>query len=63
MSASPDIFLSCNREDAATAKRFAEAFAAAGLDMTTGNPFMDIGQFVAYIPFMPQNQECHSCHK
>ena len=27
----PDIFLSYNREDAATAKRFADAFAAEGL--------------------------------
>jgi TolB-like protein/Tfp pilus assembly protein PilF len=29
----PDIFLSYNREDAATAKRFADAFAAKGLDV------------------------------
>ena len=29
----PDIFLSYNREDAATAKRFAEAFAAEGLNV------------------------------
>ena len=31
MTDSPDIFLSYNREDAATAKRFADAFAAEGL--------------------------------
>ena len=31
MTATPDIFLSYNREDAATAKRFADAFAAEGL--------------------------------
>ena len=29
----PDIFLSYNREDAAVAKRFADAFAAAGLNV------------------------------
>ena len=29
----PDIFLSCNREDAAVAKRFADAFAAEGLNV------------------------------
>ena len=29
----PDIFLSYNREDAATAKRFADAFAAEGLNV------------------------------
>src|SRR6185503_20531483 len=29
----PDIFLSYNREDQATARRFAEAFAAEGLDV------------------------------
>ena len=31
--ASPDIFLSYNREDAAAAKRFADAFAAEGLNV------------------------------
>ena len=29
----PDIFLSCNREEQARAKLFAEAFAAAGFDV------------------------------
>ena len=29
----PDIFVSCNREDAAVAKRFADALAAAGLNV------------------------------
>ena len=29
----PDIFLSYNREDTATAKRFADAFAAEGLNV------------------------------
>ena len=29
----PDIFLSYNREDAATAKRFADAFTAEGLNV------------------------------
>ena len=29
----PDIFLSYNREDAATAKRYADAFAAEGLNV------------------------------
>lgn len=33
MSSNPDIFLSYNREDAATAKRFADAFAAEGLNV------------------------------
>jgi TolB-like protein/Tfp pilus assembly protein PilF len=33
MTASPDIFLSYNREDAAVAKRFADAFAAEGLNV------------------------------
>jgi TolB-like protein len=33
MSAAPDIFLSYNREDAARAKHFAEAFAADGLEV------------------------------
>ena len=33
MTAAPDIFLSYNREDAATARRFADAFAAAGLNV------------------------------
>ena len=33
MTAQPDIFLSYNREDAAVAKRFAEAFAAEGLSV------------------------------
>ena len=27
------------------------------------DPFMDKSRFVAYIPFMPQIQECHLCHK
>ena len=31
MTATPDIFLSYNREDAAVAKRFADAFSAEGL--------------------------------
>ncbi len=33
MTTAPDIFLSYNREDAATAKRFADAFAAEGLNV------------------------------
>jgi TolB-like protein len=33
MTTTPDIFLSYNREDAATAKRFADAFAAEGLNV------------------------------
>jgi hypothetical protein len=33
MTARPDIFLSYNREDQAVAKRFAEAFEAAGLSV------------------------------
>jgi hypothetical protein len=31
MTAAPDVFLSYNREDQSVAKRFAEAFEAAGL--------------------------------
>ena len=34
----PDIFLSYNREDAATAKRFADAFAAEGLNVWWHTP-------------------------
>jgi hypothetical protein len=33
MTTTPDIFLSYNREDAATAKLFADAFAAEGLNV------------------------------
>ncbi|MFO1401958.1 MAG: toll/interleukin-1 receptor domain-containing protein [Steroidobacteraceae bacterium] len=33
MTAAPDVFLSCNREDQAVARRFAEGFGREGLDV------------------------------
>lgn len=34
----PDIFLSYNREDQAVAKRYADTFAAKGLNVWSGTP-------------------------
>jgi hypothetical protein len=61
MTTQPDIFLSYNRADQAVASRYADAFAAERLGLATSNMFMDNFQFVAYISFVPQIQECHSC--
>ena len=43
MTAQPDIFLSCNREDAGVVKRYADAFAAEGGASPVAAPRRDSG--------------------
>ena len=46
----PDIFLSYNREDAATAKRYADAFAAEGLSVWWDATLRSGEAYDEYIP-------------